>query len=270
MNHFVYSYHGNKRQEYKHFAEVADYTGIQNIIEPFCGSSAISFNIWLEHGDKFKYYLNDNDDMLMKVYQLIKDETADEIVRKVQEIRLSVRSVEEFNRISKNIDKNIYEHIFICKHSSFRAGQIHAREAEAYANGKHRAPYRFNTLKSKFIDFIKQPYVYISQDNWSTIFDRFSQDSTALIMLDPPYLCSCNQNYKKDITAVAISSDGGVYDYLTRNPINTFNSRIYMMLESVKIIEEMFGAFVLKRYDKKYEYLHRKKQHIIIGPEVRG
>lgn len=256
MNHFVYSYHGNKRQEYKHFAEVANYTGIENIIEPFCGTSAISFNIWLEHGDKFKYYLNDNDEMLMKVYKLIKDETAETIIDTVNNI------TDDFDTIYRRPFHSAYEHIYLCKFSSFRPGLLHTN----YKNNNKKL--RLNTLKRRFIEFIKKPYVFISQDNWSSIFDRFSQDSTALIMLDPPYLCSCNQNYKKDITEVAISSDGGVYDYLTRNPINTFNSRIYMMLESVKIIEEIFGAFVLKRYDKLYTCNKgRIVSHIIIGPE---
>ncbi len=47
-SHFIYSYSGNKRNEFKYIEKVIDnIDAYDNIIEPFCGSSAISFNIWL-------------------------------------------------------------------------------------------------------------------------------------------------------------------------------------------------------------------------------
>ena len=48
MNHFIFSYAGNKRNEFKTFTLYIKYNGIENIIKPFVGSGSISFNIWLE------------------------------------------------------------------------------------------------------------------------------------------------------------------------------------------------------------------------------
>jgi len=45
MSHFPICYIGNKRQEFKYIEPLLNFDGIENIIEPFCGSSAISFNI---------------------------------------------------------------------------------------------------------------------------------------------------------------------------------------------------------------------------------
>ena len=52
-NHFIYSYNGNKRNEFKYLNNVIDdIDNYDTIIEPFCGSSAISFNIWLKYPNK--------------------------------------------------------------------------------------------------------------------------------------------------------------------------------------------------------------------------
>ena len=59
-NHFIFTYLGNKRNEFKHINNVMDdIDNYDTIIEPFCGTSAISFNIWLKHPNK-KFILNDN------------------------------------------------------------------------------------------------------------------------------------------------------------------------------------------------------------------
>ena len=70
-NHFIYSYLGNKRSEFKHLHNVIDDTdNYDTIIEPFRGTSAISFNIWLNHPNK-KFILNDKNKDLINVYNLI-------------------------------------------------------------------------------------------------------------------------------------------------------------------------------------------------------
>jgi site-specific DNA-adenine methylase len=49
---------------------------IKNIIEPFCGACAISFNIRNIHKDKVDYFLNDNNKDIYNKYQLLKPEIA--------------------------------------------------------------------------------------------------------------------------------------------------------------------------------------------------
>ena len=83
MTHFIISYPGNKRKEYIYFRDNINLDGIKNIIEPFCGTSAISFNLWLEHGDKFNYYLNDNSNNLYNIYILMKEDVPENIMNKL-------------------------------------------------------------------------------------------------------------------------------------------------------------------------------------------
>ncbi len=73
-NHFIFPYAGNKRNEFKYLNNVIDdIDNYDTIIEPFCGSSAISFNMWLKYPNK-NFILNDNDKELINLYHLIKNE----------------------------------------------------------------------------------------------------------------------------------------------------------------------------------------------------
>ena len=79
-NHFLISYFGNKRQEVKIIYEELkfndDNINTYYIVEPFCGSSAMSYYIWLNNRDKtnFKYILNDNNKFIIDLYNIAKDE----------------------------------------------------------------------------------------------------------------------------------------------------------------------------------------------------
>ena len=94
-NHFIFSYFGNKRSEVDIIYNIIKDTlnDIDTIVEPFCGSSAMSFYISTQHPKKFKYILNDNNKILMDIYHLMKDPEKLKIV------------IENLNKINANIFK---------------------------------------------------------------------------------------------------------------------------------------------------------------------
>jgi site-specific DNA-adenine methylase len=79
-NHFFIGYAGNKRQEVNKIYEHLDLNKIDTIIEPFCGTSAMSFYIASLHPKKFKYILNDYDNKLIELYKISLDEEAFKIL----------------------------------------------------------------------------------------------------------------------------------------------------------------------------------------------
>ena len=72
-NHFCIGYKGNKREEIKEIIKDIDFTNIKYIVEPFCGTSALSYHLSLLYPNKFKYILNDNNNNLIKLYNIMKD-----------------------------------------------------------------------------------------------------------------------------------------------------------------------------------------------------
>jgi len=101
-NHFLFSYSGNKRNETKNFLDIVKLDNITNIIEPFCGSSALSYSIWLENKDKFNYHLNDTDERLIQVYNIMKNETIEHIEENINNIIQTINNKEEWNQKLKS------------------------------------------------------------------------------------------------------------------------------------------------------------------------
>lgn len=58
-NHFIFPYAGNKREEVEKIHEILkkniDLSKIKTIIEPYCGSSAMSYYLSTIYPNKFNY-----------------------------------------------------------------------------------------------------------------------------------------------------------------------------------------------------------------------
>ena len=48
-NHFYMSYSGNKREEVENIYNLIDFNNIATIVEPFCGTCAMSYYISTKH-----------------------------------------------------------------------------------------------------------------------------------------------------------------------------------------------------------------------------
>jgi len=248
MSHFIISYAGNKRKEFIHFKNNINLDGIKNIIEPFCGTSAISFNLWLEHKDRFNYYLNDNSVDIYNIYKLLKDETPDVILNNLNNIKKSIKNKEDFNNLYKS-KFNTFEFIVLQKMCSFRFG--------LYDMKKSNNEYKLSNLQLKFIEFIKCPYVYISNDDWFIPFDKYKDDANSLFFLDPPYLSLCNDFYQNKTI--------NIYEYMFNNKIELFKSHIYLILENMWIIKLLFcNNNILTTYGKIYAISKKHTEHILI------
>lgn len=261
MSHFPIYFIGNKRKEFKYIEPLLNFDGIENIIECFCGSSAMSFNIWLKH-PHLNFYLNDNYKALINVYNLLKTNDINDIYDKMNEYKLKYNDPVEYKKFGKDcncngddIDPIIY--MFLRKSSRFRLGEtlnIH---------------YHFSTklftkptkLQLKFIEFIRSPNVHISNDDWSVLFDKFKNDDKSIFLFDPPYIDSDNSFYNK---SGVNKYDYYVYEFFTQNKINTFNSHIYFILELIDKNTNIFGNDnIITTYDKYYELSKKTTTHAI-------
>jgi len=119
-NHFLYSYVENKKDEIVDIVEAINFNKIENIIEPFCGSGALSYNIWLKYGNKFKYHLNDYDENLINIYKFLKENDVDYIEDKINKIKEQVQIKDDWiKKVNEYKEtKNILLYIFIRKYSS--------------------------------------------------------------------------------------------------------------------------------------------------------
>lgn len=264
-NHFIMSYYGNKRTEYKYFiSNLDDINKYSIIIEPFCGSSALSFNIWKDNPNKdIKFYLNDNDKDLIEIYNLIKTDTPENILDQLNKILKTIPDKEIFLREFKKPDKTIYEKLFFKKYYCLREG-LYPQDKRFINN------FKFTKEQLLFFEFIKSDNVIISNNEWIDIFDEYKNNENVLFILDPPYINSCNDaynlgnEYKKNINM-------NVYEYFYNNTIDIYKSKIVFILEDIWIIRMLFKDYIKSSYSKTYKItslINKKKKktsHIIIS-----
>ena len=261
MSHFPIYFIGNKRKEFKYIEPLLNFDGIENIIECFCGSSAMSFNIWLKH-PHLNFYLNDNYKALINVYNLLKTNDINDIYDKMNEYKLKYNDPVEFKKFGKecnckedDIDPIIY--MFLRKSSRFRLGET-LRMENHFSTKLFTKP---NKLQMKFIEFIKSPNVHISNDDWSVLFDKFKNDDKSIFLFDPPYIDSDNSFYN---SKGRDKYDYNVYEFFNLNKINTFNSHIYFILELIDKNTNIFGIDnIITTYDKYYNLSCKNTKHAI-------
>jgi len=139
-NHFYTSYFGNKRSEAKYLYDLLDLTNITTIIEPFCGSCAISYYISTLHPGKFKYVFNDNNSYLKEMYEIIiNEEKINNFHITVDNLVHSIKCKEDFTKIIK--DDNVY--------SWYIKQKIYAMRP-----GIYKADYKYDSFKC---DILKAP-----------------------------------------------------------------------------------------------------------------
>jgi len=258
MSHIFFAYPGNKRNEYKEIKDKLNFDNITNIIEPFCGTAAISFYIWLEYGDKFTYHLNDKYKFLTDYYEMVKITEPDDIYNNVVYVKNFITNNKIFLELHRNNGNNIFVDITIRKMSGLRVGL--RRPSELQNSGKFNY---FTPIQLKFLEFIKCSYVHITNNNWFDIFDIYKNDEHSLFIFDPPYIGKNNTYYKNPTF--------DVYEYFKNNNINTFNSHIFFMLEDIPIVRELFiNNNIYEPYNKKYNCISLTKnkqptKHIIIS-----
>jgi len=104
-NHFFFSYAGNKRQEIKIIYDEIEPSlkDVKTIIEPYCGTSAMSYYISTKHPKEYKYILNDNNKMLIMLYKLVQEGTKEkEVEDKIN------KYIIKFNECKTNEERKIY------------------------------------------------------------------------------------------------------------------------------------------------------------------
>lgn len=246
-NHFYIAYSGNKRNEIENIYNNLNLQGVEIIIEPFCGSCAMSYYISIKHPKKFKYILNDNNPHLFEMYNIIINdektkEFEEEIEKKINYINCDKI---KYNEIVKQ--KNIYSWFIGQKFYNIRPGLF--PQDKKFKNIKLSSYPIYNFFRDEDI-------IYMNCQG-KDIYDTYKNNEKALILMDPPYLSVCNTLYN--------SPDINIYTYLYNNEIINEKAKIYLILENMWIIKLLFQKYKkLDEYNKLYQAKKRNSTHIII------
>jgi len=250
---FYFQYDGNKRTEIKHFNDYLTNTTYDKIIEPFCGSCAISLHNYIKNNKKhIKYYLNDIETNLINFLNDVKNGKINEYFNFVNS--LENRNTDAYNEIKqkyKNDENNVLYWFYHRSLHNFHVGvnpfNHKSRKAKGYLKNKYEST----------TDFFMSSNVILSNCDFVEIMERYKNDEMAMLFLDPPYFDSCNMSYNTYCSSNKSDEDGtkcdGSYMYVyLLNFMKTCKCKVIFIHRTVSIIEYIFKEFKTIDYLKQY------------------
>lgn len=234
QNHFIFSYAGNKRTEVQRIVDKIEFKDVETIIEPFCGSSALSFFIAMKEPKKYKYILNDINKNLIELYKTLIDE------EKTKAFEKTIN-----DSLGDNFNKDKY--MVIIKQDNL-LGYYVGEKIKCIRRGLYNQGYKYKYIdinNHPFTKFLRTENIEILNKDAIEIVEKYKDDPKAIIYLDPPYLSMCNQFYddKRNLN---------IYEYLFNQ--NFINSNIYTTLEKHWMVDLIFNKYLLlDDYGKMYQ-----------------
>jgi site-specific DNA-adenine methylase len=251
-NHFYIAYAGNKRTEVEKITNSLNLDDIDTIIEPFCGTSALSVYLYHNHpkGKDFKYIINDNDKNLIKLYKMAKNETKfNKFIDKVNKLCFD----KDNNFITKEryleiINNGSYEGWFISKkYYNMRPGLYPL----------NRITKKYTNDKDLMNEFIRNADLKILNKDAFEVVDKHRNNEKTLIFLDPPYINLCNSFYE--------CGGKNIYEYLSYENPNNFKCLLVSVLNDNWICRLIFRHYNIIEYEKLYQASKRKVIHLLIS-----
>ena len=245
-NHFYMSYAGNKRNEVKDIYNHIDFENITTIIEPFCGSCAMSYYISTQKQD-LKYIFNDNNKYLKEMYEIIIDDN--KITQFENEFKNKMEDIDKEKYLQIINNDNLISWFIKYKVYAIRPGLYPLKIIKHTISLKEFGIYNF---------FRNNEITFLNIDGIDC-YKKYVDNVENLILIDPPYLQCCNKDYYLD-------SNVNIYEYLYKNNIKSNKALIILILEDIWIVKLLFKDNVLlKEYNKLYQTSKKQTTHLIIS-----
>ena len=252
-NHFYTSYVGNKRNEVINIYDEIDFDEIDTIVEPYCGSCAVSYYIWTQNKDKdFKYVLNDKDVELITGLKAVASGEYAEIENKVNEYRETIKDMLDTDGFDKSKEyfkdiiraEGIANHLFKNKYYKLRAGMM------PVGQDLKRFDKVFKFSDYPIFEFLQNANIEFHNTNANEIIEMYD-NKTSFVFLDPPYLGSCNNFYKRS-DSIDLEE---CYIHLINKGLKNYKSKIIICHEYSWIFKLLFNEYIdeTKKYGKRYE-----------------
>jgi hypothetical protein len=247
-NPFYMPYSGNKFQEAETIYENLDFTGIKRVIEPFCGTSSMSYYIWTKRPD-LEFILNDTNPYFKIIFDAIRNNTHDEIEQGFRELYERVKDDKELY-VQELKHDNVYSYLLQFIYYHFRYGVFPTKGVDC---AKRRSE-NFKFENFPIFQFYKNANITFTCGDWQTTYEANNTPEN-MFLFDPPYMMSDNAFY--------LDQRLNVYEYFVLNTNHT--PRVYFIVEDVWVIRLIFRGWKFTNYPVKYKFSHRNTQHCIIS-----
>lgn len=247
-NHFYYSYIGSKRSEIKEFESYLPMTSTNIFVEPFAGSAAVAFHLWQNNPNR-QIVIGDRDPFLIELWD-----------RVIDPLRLD-ETIEECQTFMDSItDKESYDSIVRRKTwiSDFVANSYHSFRRGVYPANKPKINYR-QLFAKPYTSFLRSPSVELYRGEFMDLCDRYKNDPSAFIFLDPPYVNDDNSYYSRDASTFDLETLYLYIQDLFKHPC-----KCMMIVSDRLLMRLLFKDYIKGSYAKRYSLSKKTTRHLII------
>lgn len=264
---FYFAYFGNKRREIplieKEITALIESGQIDKIVEPFCGSGALSFHLHKKYGDKLEYHLNDNDGRLIDFLTEIKKQgSCKSFFDYINEVCKDLTKERFADIVKKGKPDNLRDWVFSRKVYGSRHFQC------PVINGPRKYGGYDYTKYEKLDSFVTSEKTHFTHGDYLQCFQKYRDDPKALIFVDPPYLDSFNSCYLSH-SGISLSAEREIID-MTRVFIDIVEllqnrAKVVTIQNSNHLTRHLYRDFFQFEYAKNYSLTRKNTQHAIFA-----
>lgn len=237
----VFGRMGNKTHDLKHFKHLIP-NDCSNIVEPFCGSCAMSLNIFPDHNIN-QYHFNDADINVFNIMDDIKGyiDFKEKMSNEYTIFKSDNSSLIAWKNYVNTIN-NKFKDIYI--QEKFIKGSLF-RDSIANYNPNHISIFEKATK---------------TNNDYRAVMEQYKDNSNAFVFLDPPYLFSDNSGYlpqreEEDMTDILVY----ILEYL-----KTCKCKVMLIINDLKITRYLYNDYIKGEYNRTYQMSNKKAKHLII------
>jgi hypothetical protein len=126
-----------------------------------------------------------------------------------------------------------------------------------FPSEKARVKTNFNSfLNAPIINFLRTENITFTNYTVKKIDDEYNKPNI-FTFIDPPYLTECNDFYR--------DKDVNIFEYFFNNKLNSFDTKIMIIVSDVWIMKLLFKDYIKNVYPKTYIRSKKNVNHLLIG-----
>lgn len=246
IKHVPFTRLGNKVDDIKYFKDLIP-TDVKTVVEPFAGSFAISRILF--DPKKYKIYINDNDSSLFFI---------------LKNISLFIKTLYETSKYIRDknpTQKELKEYVDELEVDDAIKTQMMNRFIVRGYVKVNKTDIDYTELET----FLKD--VNITNLDFQEVMEKFKNQKTAFLFVDPPYFGSDNSNYEshriKTNDNNEIIDNTFMYVYLAEF-LKKCKCKIMIVINDNAILRYLFKDYIKTTYNKIYQISKKKDKLMVI------
>jgi site-specific DNA-adenine methylase len=248
---------GNKKNELKLLLPIIEpqITTSTIFVEPFCGSSIVSFNVFKQINKNIDFHINDLDPLRINFYKnMTKEEERQKLYKLEKEI--VEKGAEFYYSIVRGKDDDYLKYVISKRIHSFRHG--------LYPTNKNII---LHEITDNWKEFFNKST--ITNIDYLDILNKYKDNENAFLYLDPPYMDSFNAGYgtyqhKSHDEDLKIIDNTEMYIKFLE-VLKNGKCKILFSINDCALTNYLYKDFIKETYNHKYQTSHFNIKNINDG-----